>query len=503
MKSRSQARTSRFPVNASDSRDHTANRTSAVSNPYEHRSTRTEEPSGLRIESLRSKECTRVDQQPVLTPRSSGPGVIPRQISSKGPDDEQMDVDGHAAHAEVIDAQKQEAVTEDIEIPDSPPYTNGEAQVVLASDGMKDCLALLLTSEMITEINEIGTRFRRMQVVAGRLKRVKWELRSDENMLEYNHDALQDIDDQAQLERIKEEMNDIQRRIAKDKEAAETLEDETGVLTINLAHSRDRLQEILEGTLGRADLLNIPEPESAREIDPAGGPEKEGREPATCEVDTRRSIPNHDNEAAIQEKVIETIRQAARADVEAKREFLISVDEAFDHRQEHLAEQKAEYRQCVREGTCRITQTEFDLFALEDHRKMTADLRDAQDAFEESFKKAKQLGALDERDAHYQESNFSSWSGGYPLSMEHAMVGSAPTTSIAHWQERVERSLDGRSWEGLELKPWSDPDLQPEAREIVDCDLRSVAISDSWSCIDWSRNRKRIDRWRAIAGRER
>lgn len=411
-----------------------------------------------------------------------------------------MDVDGRATPSEVDDPQEQETVSEDLEMPDSPPYTDGEAQVVLANDGVKVCLALLLTNEMIAKINQIGTRYRRLELITSTLKGVKREIKSDENILEYKYDALRDTDDQAQLERIKEEMDEIQRRIATATEDAEALEDEIGTLTINLAASRYRCQEILEGTLGRMDLLDIPEPELAREMDPADKPEYV-REPAAGDIAASRSCFYDHDEAITQEKLAESIRQAARADLESKREVLITIDEAFEHRQENVAEEKEEYRQRVREGTCSITETEFDLLTLDDFRRMTADLRDAQEAFEESFRKAKQLGALDERDAHYQESVFSNGSQGYPPSTENAMVGSAPTKSITYWRAGVEQSLEGRPGEGTELE--SSADVKPEAQELEDCDLSSVAISDSWSCVDWSRNRRRIDEWRAIAGRER
>ncbi|KAL8925327.1 MAG: hypothetical protein Q9208_003617 [Pyrenodesmia sp. 3 TL-2023] len=414
---------------------------------------------------------------------------------------DQMDVDGGDANSEWKDPEEQRPVPEDLE---APPYTNGEAHVVLTSDGMKECLALLLTSKLVAKINQVGTRARRFHIVSTRLKEAKWSKRLDEGSLQRKYEALRDGGDQTRLERIKKGLEETQQRIASAGEQIEALEKELETLKFNLTYLRDQSQWSLENALGKAGLLDVVGAEADKETDPVHEPRGHSMEPVQTDKDNEGTKSDDGDEAATQEEFTESIRQAARADFDAKREFLIAVDEAFDHRQENLAEEKAEYHRCVREGTCHITQTEFDLLALQDFRRMTADLRDAQEAFEESFKNAKQLGALDDRDAHYQESVFSNWSEGYPMSMEHAMVGSAPMKNIHHWQAGIpKQSMDETLWQDLELKPWSDPVLEPRAREMEGCELRSVAMSDSWSCVDLSRNRKRIDRWRAIAGRER
>ncbi|KAL8748570.1 MAG: hypothetical protein Q9184_007211 [Pyrenodesmia sp. 2 TL-2023] len=507
-KTRSQARASRFPVNVSDPRQAAAILTTTLPVSYESRSTQTEELSNLQHRRLRSEDGSRSSpgytREPFLSPRSWEPGADRSQMPSGGPDSDRMDVDDGGSNSKLKETEEQRPVPEDLEAYEPPPYTNGEAHVVLASDGMKECLALLLTSRLVATINQVGTRARRFNLVSTKLKEAKWSKKLDESSLVCKYEAVRDMNDQARLDRNKTDLEETQERIASAGEQIEALEKELETLKFNLAYLRDQSQWSLENALEKAGLLDVDGAGVDEETDPAHEPRGHSIEPASTDNDKREPTSDDSDEAATQEEFTRSIRQAARADFEAKREFLIAVDEAFDHRQENLAEEKAEYHRCVREGTCHITQTEFDLLALQDFRRMTADLRDAQEAFEESFKNAKQLGALDDRDAHYQESVFSNWSEGYPLSMEHAMVGSAPMKNIHRWQAGVpKQSLNGTSWQDLELKPWSDPVLDPQAQEMENCDLRSVAMSDSWSCVDLSRNRKRIDRWRAIAGRER
>ncbi|KAL8951525.1 MAG: hypothetical protein Q9222_002496 [Ikaeria aurantiellina] len=392
-------------------------------------------------------------------------------------------------------------VQEDVKMHDDPPYTTGDAQVVMTNDGSRDCPALLLTSEMVAKISQVATRARRLEFINRRLKEVKRDLTSSQNMVEYKQDALQDTNDQAEIARIHEDIDSNQQLVAKARKSMDDLEEEIVTLTANLGYSRDQSQEMLEGPLESAGLLDIPDPETGGEKVPSFesgySDEPDVNQPV---ADMFELYGGHEDFTEADSD--ETGRKAARNDLEAKREALMLVDEAFEHRQEHLAEDKAEYRRRVKEGTCSLTETEFDLLGLEDFRNMTADLRNAQEAFEESFKHAKQLGALEEGDAHYQESVFSDYNGGYPLSMEDAMMGSAPSAHIFAWQDSMEQRQDGCWSGGTELEPWADPDLDPEPLEMEDCDVKSAAISDSWSCVDHSRNRRRIDRWREIAGRE-
>ncbi|KAL8720438.1 MAG: hypothetical protein Q9225_002696 [Loekoesia sp. 1 TL-2023] len=536
--SRSQAHISRFPINVSNSETLEITQTYDRAGTYENRSTQTDETISVHASLSKSvedppdsvaRELRQADNPPSLwyddpaqAPHStksvyeygsmleesfepladSNDGGVPRRLPNNGTADEHMGFEEANADDRRYTGRGSETVVQDVEMSDGPPYTDGEAQVVLANDGRQNCLELLLTSDMVAKINQIATRSRRLEFITRRLKQAKREIASEENMIDYKTDALQDTDDQAEIARIHEEIDKIQKRIVEATKCINTLEEEIDTLTINLAYSREQSQEIFEDVLGRMDLLDVPEPEFAKEVDPAGEPDF-GAEPAWVEEEVDTPGRKHGDEAPVSERLDEANRRTARDDFEHRRNILITMDEAFEHRQENLAEEKAEYRRRVREGTCHITQTEFDLLALEDFRKMTADLRDAQEAFEESFKRAKQLGVLDERDAHYQESVFSEWSGGYPLSLESAMRGSAPTKNITHWQESMEKSGNETLWGGTGLEPWGNPDLEPEAQKLDDCDIKSVAISDSWSCVDWSRNRRRIDQWREIAGRER
>ena len=411
---------------------------------------------------------------------------------------EAMDVDGQSMQNPPDYFENRELLAGDTTMINGPPYTEGEAQIIPASDGSKDCLALLLTREMVTKISQIATRSRRLEFINKDLRKMKREVESEKNMIEYKTDEIQDTNDQAKIAQINQEIDDTQRRLAAAVECVDAIEDEIMTLTDNLAFSREQCQEMFEDVLGREDLLEVSDPETAREFDPTiSRGSNYSVEPPVCREEPHTLDTQGVDKESISVQLEEMVRRTAKADFEEKRDNFYALDEAFEHRQDNLVKEKAEYLRRVEEGTCDLSQTEFDLLALEDFQRLTANLRHAEEEFEDAFKRAKQLGVLDDHDAYYQQSVFSEWSGGYPMSMEHAMVDCAPTKRIGYWQDRIDES------QGTGLEPWGNPELEPEDRAMEDCDVKSVAISDSWSCVDWTRNRRRIDRWREIAGRDR
>lgn len=410
---------------------------------------------------------------------------------------EAMEVDSQSMHDPRVFCEAQDQVVTDNNILNGPPYTEGAAQIVRASDGSKDCLALLLTSEMVTKISQIATRSRRLEFIRNDLRKMKREVESGKNMIDYKTDAIQDTNDQATIAQINKEIDDTRKRLAAAVKCVEAIEDEIMTLTDNLAFSREQCQEMFEDVLSREDLLEVADAETAQEVGPTISLGSNYSEEHSLSREGPQTVQDPSVDETISIQLEDVVRRTAKEDFEEKRNIFYTLDEAFEHRQENLAEEKAEYLRRVEEGTCDLSQTDFDLLALEDFQRLTANLRHAEEEFEEAFKRAKQLGVLDEHDAYYQQSVFSEWSGGYPMSMEHAMVDCAPTKRIDYWQTRVDDS------QGTGLEPWGDPDLEPENRALEDCEIKSVAISDSWSCVDWTRNRRRIDRWREIAGRDR
>lgn len=90
----------------------------------------------------------------------------------------------------------------------------------------------------------------------------------------------------------------------------------------------------------------------------------------------------------------------------------------------------------------------------------------------------------------------------YPLSWDDDGSVKVPRKSIHTWLAKIP-DIDS-VLDIADLYQGAGHEFGQEDREVLEgCDVLSAAMSDSLSCHDLIRNRKRIDRWRKIAGRER
>ncbi|KAI4158044.1 MAG: hypothetical protein LQ342_007807 [Letrouitia transgressa] len=380
---------------------------------------------------------------------------------------------------------------EDDGLDTGPPYTEGPARVVRANDGYKDCLALLLTAELVDKVNQIAARSRRLDHIETNLKRTAQNELLHRDLLNYKEELYDESEDDKVLQKLQLEMGQHQELMAEAREQKEKLEERCETLRFNLAYSRDQSQEMLEMALGQMDLFSDPEMELGEEdsYHHGDGVTSQVREEKASSGSSRSQTSTIDFD------LDEVYRNTVKECYTNRKQVMFGIGNAFDNRRENLEQEEAEYQRRVREGTCFYTQTEFDILAARDLQELTKSYREAEHAFEKAYKEARALKVLDPQDAHYQESNFSYWSGGYPLSGENAMKRSAPTSRIHRWLCQIsmseEVSIDGE--ENIELQQQADER----------CDIASPTMSESWSCVDLSQNRRRIDRWREITGRER
>ncbi|KAI4211198.1 MAG: hypothetical protein LQ351_005996 [Letrouitia transgressa] len=372
-----------------------------------------------------------------------------------------------------------------------PPYTDGPIRVIMANDGYKNCLALLLTAELVDKVNQIAARNLRLKHIETNLKRVAGEELLHRALVKYKEEQYNESEDDKVLQKIQIEMGQHQELMAEASEQKKNLEARCETLRFNLAYSRAQSQEMLEQALGQLDLLSDPEAELREEDSYRHG------DGVTSQVREENASSGHDRSqtSTIDFDLDEVYRNTVKECYMNRKQAVFEIGNAFDSREKNLAEEKAEYQRRVREGTCFYTQTEFDILALQDFQELTKTYREAEHAFEEAYNEARALKVLDPRDAHYQESGFSYWNGGYPSSGEQYMKKSAPTSRINHWLSQLSMS------EELSTKGEENIELQQQAEE--GCDIASATMSESWSCVDLSQNRRRIDHWRKITERER
>ncbi|KAL8681812.1 MAG: hypothetical protein Q9186_002127 [Xanthomendoza sp. 1 TL-2023] len=378
----------------------------------------------------------------------------------------------------------------------------GPSRVVATKHDREDCCpALLITKEVIWRmegISEEDSNVNRLKAKVDNLEqKVEWGV----HCVKYNEGLIEEAESPEEINRLREVIAKLQDTLAPRQERLGVLKDQLATSRRKLANLEglfhDTLVEVLNGTGLLKPRDNQLDSEDADDEDPPGSP-LEGYS------DDGESIQTANTDISLEELNRRTVHE----EVKTRHIELLEAEHEFDRRHQNYELTKLRYLQVVRAGECEMTMTEFDHCGLEATREFTRNLRRAEDAFEEALACRKKLGPNDEDQGSGFVDDDDDGYDGYPLSSFENDLGpaaaAAPTALIHKW---LENTPDINDFPDIIADLEKDVSrhfgqAQHESGEGCD-DIRSAGMSDGWSCRDWSRNRKRIDRWRAVAERER
>ncbi|KAL8675124.1 MAG: hypothetical protein Q9168_000495 [Polycauliona sp. 1 TL-2023] len=354
--------------------------------------------------------------------------------------------------------------------------------------------ALLVTKEVIWRMEGIREATKKVNRRHTKVDRLEREVGLHRINVEYQEDLLEDATSQDEADKIREIIADLRSKMSPNEKRLAALKDRQVTSREDLDYLMGCLQDKFERVLIDNGLLKNSEEQIDNETSdhddlPENQPELEP------DQITISSIQSDTSDISLEELHWRTIGEELRA----RHLELVEVEHNFEMRHDHYDETKARYLAMVSGGQIEMTPTEFDNYDVQCTRELTQDLRRADEAYEEALGRRNALGPNEED----QESGFlDDQDDGYRLSFEQDGPASAPTKFILKWLEGIPDADNLPDMETLELVPSSRCQRAYE-EGLEDCDIRSAQMSDGWSCHDWSRNRRRIDRWRAIAGRDR
>lgn len=349
--------------------------------------------------------------------------------------------------------------------------TEGSSRIVMANDGTKDCMALLLTKELIMEFKYIIAETRELETAED--KRYKASRKATDAELEAK--AIQ-----SEAERTKDpdlirdlpKSIEIQTQIFVENTArADSLSTKVFIRRANLTHSQNAFQRIFRNALQEIDLSALP----AVDMEYPG--------PSVAVEDEQESIAESETDESMI-SVESLFRHNAARDMDSAVHALQERRAVFENRHNDYDRELEQFLFALSNGTTGCTRSLFDRYAFVDGQELTRALIEAEADHESAMKRAKALGVLE--NGYDQESNFvSDISDGYYESFEAEMKAAVDKTSIRSWTDKI---------------VCSQPEELEERQEADDWDAKSIDISDSISLVDHTRNRKRIDRWRDICG---
>lgn len=363
-------------------------------------------------------------------------------------------------------------------------YTNSSSRIITVSDGESDCLALFLTRDFVGQLNELIQGNRRLAIIEEQLRSASFDAKNAELSMNQAKHLVEVAGNEAPIDGLQQDIAKLEPVLQEASDRRDRLESDTNVFQIEFRASQNQSLRLFERLFSEANLLISPETEnqevdrSSQEIKAVGDSQSEIPFDGSpfSQVNVSISSLEDSNRRAIYDQYLQ-----ARANLD-------QIQADFDNREEDCRTERLDYYQAVLQGNGelpKLSETELDLRQLQAYQGLTRDLILAEESYEVAVAQARAFNLLPT--ASDQESGFADREDdGYAESQEVPGLGTSKREFIEAWQDHVEESDDVHY-------------LLSELKEDEKWDAKQVEIGSSISCVDDSRNKKRIDLWRAYS----
>ena len=382
-------------------------------------------------------------------------------------------------------------------------YTEGPPRMILTSDGIKTCGALLMTLPLSSKIKNSITALREFNIAkrtadnADDVYRRFGYVLEDEINSHKDRISKESTDDEAQKRRLEDELRNLELMLEANRMEQLRLQEGLKYQSKVLRQHQQEVNAELEAAFIVAKLL---EPETnpgdvvMEELDLQTEYQKfiadegsvVGGTPVTATpLDTSRDhmyakpqslTPEQQREADLKEAAYEAFWR------------LHAAREAFDRREMDRTAERAANAEAAALGqpTLDASPEAFDLRWVQKIQELTRELIEAENALSAAKAAAMEAGIdvpVDDRASGFVDDV----ADGYRMSLEQAMIGSVPSPTIKDWVNGIPEV--------------ASPSFNEHANEADEWEAEDVEISDSVSMVAQDAGeRRRIDKWRQVCG---
>lgn len=393
------------------------------------------------------------------------------------------DIDSSAAKSVSSDKN-----TED-EGPPEPQFTEGPPRFVIAKDGSKDCVALLVSEGFLAKLRDLFQANRDINAFDGPLYHAKMDAQNIESSVRKAEESLETRENEENAEEHYAFIEQQTSELLKINQWRKELEKERELVEGKLELSRSHTQWVLETAMREADYLGQEKPLPAILLRDEESERCEGKvetsEPGMPVQSPAISVASDQGGVELSEEILQ--RRAAYDEFIDRSQLLDTLQGNFENQQNNYRVNLARFQQEVEANTSRMSRSEFDRRSVQYGQQLTRALIDAEEAFEEAREQALALGAISSDYGHefyYGAEYEESW----------------PENKIAEYNA----SHDWSFIEGWMDDTPTDSTNQADnvdSVEIDEWDAEEVDVNDSISMIDYEEYRQDIDRYRRICAR--
>ncbi|KAL8745535.1 MAG: hypothetical protein Q9184_007859 [Pyrenodesmia sp. 2 TL-2023] len=403
---------------------------------------------------------------------------------------------------EADDASAGSEIQLDHQADDSEIY-RGQSRVIVTDFDGKRHPTILVTAQMIEDLNRMEEFKTKLERMAQKLEAAKNKVELANINIRYYQSAIEEAEAPVKIAEFREELARRHSTFPEDEKRRDDLQEYADIFEIHRNNAADSTLDTLRTVLTDAGLLQTHFERSQFEpVDEDDSNEgKDGEQPEEGQDEPYSYHDDRTISEVSDVSIDELHRRTVYEEVREKYRTFFEAENQFDNRHQQYEVQRARWQQMVDDGECSMTQTEFDHCDFEVTQELANDMEAAEAAYEDALARRNKLG-LGGSD---QESGFPTDEyDGYPLSWENEGIRSAPIPFIEDWLKDIPEVENIPDLSDLDNTGGHEFEIQREYQEEMDeWDIRSAQMSDTWSCKDLTRNRKRIDRWNAITGRKK
>ena len=381
-----------------------------------------------------------------------------------------------------------------------PQFTEGPARFIIANDGTKDCMALLVTDTLIANLHDLYEDSHHLSGKEGPLDYARREVRSLENSIDETNELIEVAENEEKFEELQGMLQRREVRLLKVRQRRDELDKGAKQLERNITSSKAHIQWVLDTAMKEADLLEPHKPLTPVTMtDTESNPEC--HEEAQQRTDKKTGIENqkHDQTQKVTDGVnppgqhsvipvntddvpeeLQLLRREAWESYDDTLVTMHKVQALFDNRQQSYETDLAEYQEGFASGIYDISRSEFDRSKIRYGQKVTRALMDAEEAFEAAKEHAQAVGAIG---SDYDATTYySCYEESWPENQLASYIATKDWGYVHDWL--------------AELPAITPEELDPP--ELDDWYADEVDPADSISQIDFDECRKDIDRWENI-----
>ena len=369
-----------------------------------------------------------------------------------------------------------------------PQFTEGPSRFVMAKDGSKDCVALLVNEEFLAKLRDLFQENRDMSALDGPLYHAKMDAKNIENSVRNAQESLETVENEEQAEECQKLIEQRSSELLKINHWKDELEKERSLVKGKLELSRSHTQWVLETAMRESQLLGTEKPlpaillrdeEAEHSEDQAEVPQHAmpAHSPAVSVASDHEDVEVSEEEAE---------RRVAYDEFIDRSQLLNTVQADFDDQRNNYGENLAMFQQKVEAGTNKMSRSDFDRRSIQYGQQLTRALISAEEAFEEARERAQALGAIGSdygQEFYYGAEYEESW----PENKIADHNASQDWGFVEHWMANIPDCCTSQA--------------DGDSVEIDEWDAEEVDVNDSISMIDCEDYRQDIDRYRRLCAR--